>query len=261
VLYSAAATLVVFLGAFLLLQLGLSWETARPDEFTYDWRTALFSGVPEGQRKDIALVLVDDSSVDQYRSRSPVDRGLIAELVKAVDAAKPKVIGLDFIFDRHSEPGRDAALRDAIRSAAAPVVLGVTTGREGPVTAANLPWQDEFLSSTATEPQKPLLAGTLFFGEPEEKVTLGDNVVRKMGATLKDENGKYDKTFDLLLARQTEKGKPKEEQKTIEIPQNRLIAWLLPPDQKGTDTFATLHIPESPQLMAMATDIPCFHAA
>jgi adenylate cyclase len=233
VLWSAVATLAVFVGAFLLAQLGLSWET--PDEFTYDWRTALLSKVPMNQRQDIGLVLIDDASIAQYWSRSPVDRGLIAELVKAVDAVQPKAIGLDFIFDRHSEPSKDAALRDAIRNAVAPVILGVTTAHEGPLTSDNLQWQDEFVASTAT--QTPPRAGTLFFGEPEEKLTLGDNVVRNMGAALADQIGKYDKTFDLLLAQQKEK-------KSIEIPHNRLIAWLLRPKQKGADTFATLHVPE-----------------
>jgi len=227
------ATLAVFVGAFLLAQLGLSWET--PDEFTYDLRTALLSKVPANQRQDIALVLIDDASVAQYWSRSPVDRGLIAELVKAIDAAQPKAIGLDFIFDRHSEPSRDTALRDAIRAAVAPVILGVTTGHEGPLPSSNLQWQDEFVASTATK--TPPLAGTLFFGEPEETLTLGDNVVRKIGTPLADPDGRYDKTFDVLLARQKDKA-------SIDIPHNRLIAWLLQPRKKGTDTFATLHIPE-----------------
>jgi adenylate cyclase len=246
ILWSAAATVMIFVFAFILAKFGLTWEV--PDEFTYDWRTALFSDVPSAQRKDIALVLIDDNSVAQYWSRSPVDRGLIAELVKGVDAAQPKAIGLDFVFDRHSETIRDNALRDAIKAAKAPVILGATSEREGPVDPANLKWQSEFINSTGDkEPRSagdkaPRSAGTLFFGGQEDGITLGDNVIRRMGAPPSDQAGKKIKTFDMLLA---EIGGQKATPDNIAkmVPGNHLIAWLLRPKDRGRDTFATVYIP------------------
>jgi|ERR1035437_1722600 adenylate cyclase len=229
VLWSVVATCTIFILGIILAQFHLSWLWDVPDEFTYDWRTALFSEVASDQRKDIALVLIDDNSVARYWSRSPVDRGLIAELVKAVDAAQPRAIGLDFVFDRRSEPSRDTELAKAIKGAIAPVILGVTTKREGPIDQANLDRQDEFISDTGDPEPRP--AGTLFFGEQEGGITLGDNVIRAMGAP--DKGNKYNKTFDMLLA-------GLDGQKNM--PANHLISWLLPPKNKKSDMFTTLHI-------------------
>jgi CHASE2 domain-containing sensor protein len=185
VIWSVVTTCLIF-----FFQLVLHWSLEAPDEFANDWRVALFS--PAEERKDIALVLIDDNSVAKYLSRSPVDRGLIAELVKAIDAAEPKGIGLDFVFDRKAEKWKADALVKAIKDAKSPVILGVTTQREGPIKSEILEEQDKFIASTG----KP--AGTLFFdGEEEARYTLGNYVVRKMGDRLM---GKYNCTFDMLLA-------------------------------------------------------------
>jgi CHASE2 domain-containing sensor protein len=178
VLWSVAATAMIFVLSIILARFGLSWDA--PDELIDDWRTALLSEIPNDQSHDIALVLVDDNSVGRYLSRSPVDRGLIAELMKAVTAAQPKAIGLDFVFDRHSEPKTNDALVGAIKAAKeVPVILGVTTDREGPISPENLQLQDSFVDSTADPEPRP--AGTLFFGEQEGGATLGDDVIRTMG--------------------------------------------------------------------------------
>jgi adenylate cyclase len=211
----------------------LSWEA--PDQFIYDWRTARYSETPADQRPDIALVLVNDDSIARYFSRSPVDRALLAELVKAVDAAQPKAIGLDFIFDREAEPAKSEALRDAIKGAKAPIVLGVTTEREGPLSRENLQIQAEFVKATRNPEPRP--AGTLFFGEQDEWITLGDDVIRTMGSPLGE--GAYGTTFDLLLAGVDG---------PISMPKNRLIAWLLRPKDKKIDTFATLYVPTHKQV-------------
>jgi adenylate cyclase len=229
VLWSVVATLMIFIMSGILATFNVSWDA--PDEFTYDWRTALLSDIPPDQRSDIALVLIDDNSIAEYLNRSPVDRGLIAELVKSVGAAQPKAIGLDFIFDRRSEPTRNEALVQAIKTSKVPIILGVTTDREGPISPENLELQDRFVSSTGNPEPRP--AGTLFFGE-QGGITLGDNVIRTMGGPLSDNAYKYNRTFDLLLA---EIDGPKT------MPTNRLIAWLLRPKGNKRDTFATVYIP------------------
>ena len=228
ILWSGIATAIIFALVYVLGKHDLTWEA--PDRFTYDWRAALYSEVPPETRTDIALVLISDDSLARYYSRSPVDRGLIAELIRAVDAAGPKGIGLDFIFDRRSEPCKNDALLKSIREAKSQVILGLTTGKEGPVSQENLEIQEDFIRGTGQPQPRP--AGTLFFGEHEDWVTLGDDVVRTMGAPIG--NRSNSKPFDLLLA---------EIAGAKEMPSNRLIDWLLRPKEGKYDTFATIYVP------------------
>src|ERR1700761_1869010 len=61
-----------------------------PDQFTYDWRTVLFSDTQDDSRDDIAIVIVDEESLDGYPYASPADRGLLANLIRTIDAARPR---------------------------------------------------------------------------------------------------------------------------------------------------------------------------
>jgi|SRR5450631_652297 adenylate cyclase len=205
----------------------LNWIPHAPDEFSYDWRTAFLSTIQPAQRNDIALVIINEKSVARYASRSPIDRGMIVELIKAVDTAQPRAIGVDFIFDRPSDSRNDRALADSLKAAHSTIVLGATSQREGAIDTANLLWQDAFIKSSGRR------AGTLFFGKQAEEFAMTDNVIRTMDEP-PDAGARYNKTFDTLLA---------ELRRPIAMPANLLIAWLLPPDY-GSDTFTTIYIPE-----------------
>src|SRR4051812_16142566 len=73
-----------------------------PDKWSYDWRTYFFSPRAPAQRSDIALVLINEDSVADY-PYNVVDRGLLADLVRALKEAGAKAIGLDFVFERQTE--------------------------------------------------------------------------------------------------------------------------------------------------------------
>lgn len=73
---------------------------------TGDIRTALFSHRPKKQHPDIALVTIDDATMQPYPYRSPVDRGLLANLVGELDKAGARAIGLDFLFLKPTERRR-----------------------------------------------------------------------------------------------------------------------------------------------------------
>ena len=76
---------------------------AAPDLFTYDWRTYLLAERAAKPSEDIAVILVDERSLTGYNYVSSIDRGLAAELVTLIDAAAPKAIGLNLIFDRPTD--------------------------------------------------------------------------------------------------------------------------------------------------------------
>jgi serine phosphatase RsbU (regulator of sigma subunit)/CHASE2 domain-containing sensor protein len=92
-------------------------------------RDAVFDGyqqlLPRERRSTPAVVVDIDERSLEARGQWPWPRTLTAELIQAIAAAKPAVIGVDMLFvepDR-SAPGADAALAKAI--AAAPAVLAV----------------------------------------------------------------------------------------------------------------------------------------
>ena len=168
------------LAAFVALALaGVSRMLALPDLFrapdawTYDLRTSLFSQTPKGPRTDIAVVLIDDDSLGEgYISRSPVDRGLQANLVRGLAAAGAKAIALDFIYDRPTARGPDQALLEALASVKVPVVVGAIDARSTPDDSKQKKFQETFIAQSGQG------AGHVYFALQGGKMTIGDQVVR-----------------------------------------------------------------------------------
>jgi len=219
----------IFITAALMALSAHGFLPDAPDKITYDWRTALFCKQAEVQRDDIAIVLVTEDSVLRYWSRSPVDRALLAELVRAIDLAGPRAIGLDFIFDRPADPKKTEALIRAIREARAPVVLGAIDRRERRVSSEALKLQETFL----TEAGRP--AGHLFYGSNRRRFALDEDVVRLMASPLTEPPQR--ESFARALAEQAVG-------RTVQEPRARHIAWLCPPDKSGMGLFAVLRVPE-----------------
>jgi len=143
-----------------------------PDAWTYDWRTAHFSPRVAKPRADIVIVLIDDESLDGYASQSPVDRGLQAKLVTGLEAAGAKAVGLDFIYDRPGEPEADKALFSSLSAAKVPFILGTLDGRSPRFTEKHRTHQDGFLADVGKE------GSHLYFAHKQDRLTLGDQVVR-----------------------------------------------------------------------------------
>jgi CHASE2 domain-containing sensor protein len=198
---------------------------AAPDKFTYDWRTFFLTERADHARDDIAIVLIDEKSLEGYNYISPIDRGLIAELVKAVDASAPKAIGLDLIFDRRTETQKDDALAEALRAARAPVILGALDGRQGEAQS-NLAFQEKFISRTG----RP--AGHLVFGAEKNRLTLGDQAVRFLLPPSAQPPRRA--AFARLLA-EVDGKKPE--------PASSLIYWRQPLAADGSDLFPTFFVP------------------
>jgi class 3 adenylate cyclase len=82
----------------------------------------LLNAPPEPQHPDLVIVAINEATMARLPYRSPMDRGFLAQLVAAIDAAGARAIGLDLLFDQPTEPQKDALLRSVLLSAKAPVV-------------------------------------------------------------------------------------------------------------------------------------------
>ena len=171
--------------AGLLVAPGLSrGEYLRHGHWTTDWRTALLSPRLNAPHDKVAIVAINDATLKDYAS-SPIDRGLLARIVRAVDAAGPRAIGVDVLFLKRTDAEKDEALAAALRDAKAAVVLGAEDER-GPLEKFQREFQAEFLVRA---------------GRPAGYLNLrrqGDDVVRYTAVPA--EAGAYPKSFARLLA-------------------------------------------------------------
>jgi len=100
----------------------------RFEHWTADWRTAVLADRPATQDRRIGLVLINDETLKDYAS-SPIDRGLLARLVKAIDDTGPRAIGLDILFLKKTESEKDQALLGVLAATRAKVILGALDER------------------------------------------------------------------------------------------------------------------------------------
>ncbi len=66
--------------------------------------------------RDVALVLIDDASLNRY-GRWPWKRSLLARVVRAAAAERPKAIGLDILLSEAEDAGDDQEFADALKAA------------------------------------------------------------------------------------------------------------------------------------------------
>jgi adenylate cyclase len=214
-----------------------SWLPEAPDQFVYDWRTLHFSDTAKAPRDDIALVLVNEDSLVGYMTRSPVDRGMLAQLVGEISEVKPKAIGLDFIITYPAAEESTRLLLEAIRKsrdAGVPVVLGALDERSRLLKERDFDFQNKFIRQTATALHpEPTPTGHVYLGNQENHITIADQTVRYMVKASPIPPSRL--AFAKVLADLG--GSPKA------LPENLLISWLLPPGEGGLDLFPTLEVP------------------
>lgn len=118
---------------------------------TYDIRLHLRNAIKQSPRSDeIAIVAIDDKSLGEF-GRWPWNRNVIADLVSAISAAGPKVIGIDIMFIEKERPENDKALAEAIKKAGNVVLataFEVPPGRRAAVARPEAPdflWDSAFM--------------------------------------------------------------------------------------------------------------------
>lgn len=97
----------------------------------------------EPQHPAIALVLFGEDSFAGLACRSPVDRGMLADIIGVLEAAHVRAIGIDVLFDQPTLPALDERLRRAMLGASVPVVA-ITALDQTPLTERQRRFLGEF---------------------------------------------------------------------------------------------------------------------
>ena len=104
---------------------------------------------PEPQNKDVVVVAITEETLATLPYRSPMDRGFLARLLGTLEAAKPRAIGIDILFDQPTEPAKDEALREKLRTLSVPVVVAMA-GTEDSLTEPQQAFLKRFTDGVAT---------------------------------------------------------------------------------------------------------------
>ena len=113
------------------------------DNFIQDWEFA-FAAHEQPSDDRVRIVAIDEATLSHLPYRSPIDRGMLAELLTRLDAAHPKAIGIDILFDQPTEPAKDAALEQVIRTIKTPLIIAYSEEPEN-VTSKQLAYLRAFV--------------------------------------------------------------------------------------------------------------------
>src|SRR5207237_9147065 len=80
--------------------------------------------------RDVALVLIDDASLNRY-GRWPWKRSVLARVVRAAAAEDPKALGLDILLFEAEDPSEDQEFADALKAAGNVVLASQISNSKG----------------------------------------------------------------------------------------------------------------------------------
>lgn len=184
------------------------------DNFIKDIEFA-FAAHEQPSDERVRIVSIDEATLRHLPYRSPIDRGMLAELLKRLDESHPKVIGIDILFDQPTEPAKDAALEQVIRSMKTPLVIAYTE-EPGNVTPKQLAYLRSFV------PEKDRATPDL----PKDSY----GIVRTIHPGMTVADGRYLLSFERAIA-------AKAGVKTADKTQT--IVWRKPPKGQKYDYFET----------------------
>jgi adenylate cyclase len=139
----AAGTLLFLIGALLFARYGWSlWLVDDVERVLYDVRIVLTA--PKVEQDDrIVMIVYTDETLEATGKRSPLDRAMLAQALRRIDAMKPKAIGIDILIDQ-PQP-EDPDLISAFRTMRTPTWLGFASNETNAVYMQA--WQEAFLSN------------------------------------------------------------------------------------------------------------------
>lgn len=93
----------------------------------------------EGTSPHVALILIDDASLERY-GRWPWKRSLLAQVVTAASAQHPKALGLDILLSEAEDESNDRVLAKALRNAGNAVLVSkISNSPQGRLWVEPLP--------------------------------------------------------------------------------------------------------------------------
>ena len=197
------------------------------EDWSSDRRTAWLSPSLPRPHPRVAIVAITDDTLDAYKAagtRSPLDRGMLAEIVRAIDHQGACAMGLDVFVLRATTREKDEALIAALADARMAVVAGVADSRIE-MRSDQREYQAGFLARVGRS------AGFLNLRTDDA----ADDAVRRHPRPAGDRL--YPKPFAQSLA---EVAVPALGARDAAIDDQRRIAWLNPP---ATDASPFLTIP------------------
>lgn len=159
-LREAGARQLALSGLLLLAAIGIarfSWELpglGDAERSLFDLRTTLLAGRVQ-QDERIALVVYNDQTLINARKRSPLDRGLLANALRNLDAMGAKAIGIDILFDQPQD--EDEELIAALRAMKTPtfVAYAAQETTENDIVYEQQAFLEDFLARLEGSNAKP----------------------------------------------------------------------------------------------------------
>lgn len=112
------------------------------ENWLLDLRLALTAeAVPPDNR--IAIVAITEDTLATLTYRHPVDRELLAGILRKADAAGARAIGFDILFDQATDPAKDKAFAQAVEDVRIPVFIGYADKGDG-LTERQITYLDAF---------------------------------------------------------------------------------------------------------------------
>ena len=123
-------------------------EPIRAVETTLMSRVQIATAAPSPAQDDrISVITIDEATMAQLPYRSPIDRDLLAIVVRSLTEAGAKAIGLDILFDQHTETSKDTNLMAALKAFPGKAVIAWADQRAG-LTEKQSAWLSEFRQAT-----------------------------------------------------------------------------------------------------------------
>ena len=195
------------------------------EHWSDDLRTSWLSDRLPSQHPKIALIYVDDKSLEKYPYVSPIDRQFLGRLIEEIDAAGAAVIGIDIILDRPTESEKDDSLLQTFKRARAHLVFGILDSRTS-LPVRNRKFHEQFIEQATAQPNRS--AGHIYLDEKRDTLTVSDNVVRLIVGQLDDQVTRKGFAEEMATAAGSRW-----------FPESHHISWLLTPEN-GTETFLAL---------------------
>ncbi|SMF70839.1 adenylate/guanylate cyclase domain-containing protein [Allosphingosinicella indica] len=143
--------------------------TVDAERALYDWRVD--RAAPRvAQDERMVMVVYTDETLEAVAKRSPLDRKMLADALRAIDAMNPKAIGIDILIDQPQE--EDSLLLETFRQLKTPTYLAFASNATNPDYMRV--WQEEFLTGFLKQSAPGPVRPTSIMLQPD-----GDNVIRR----------------------------------------------------------------------------------